>query len=242
NSAAPLTFNDNRAAGETLAVMRLRPRVTMACLYKGAQLFATYYRDAGVRCPAVPPSEATQGWTQYAALTPVMLGREQAGTLYILRDLEDLRNRLRVGAAAVGAFLLVALAAAFLIARRMQHLIAAPLLELANTARTLSTGTDDSLRATPVSNDEIGVVVNAFNTMVDRISERNRALSTANEELAREIEERRRLEQERQAALEREREANRLKDEFLATLSHELRTPLGAVLGWTRVLRTTHAE
>jgi len=34
----------------------------------------------------------------------------------------------------------------------------------------------------------------------------------------------------------------RRKDEFLATLSHELRTPLGAVLGWTRVLRTTHPE
>jgi PAS domain S-box-containing protein len=31
--------------------------------------------------------------------------------------------------------------------------------------------------------------------------------------------------------------ANRLKDEFLATLSHELRTPLTAVLGWARMLR-----
>jgi len=30
--------------------------------------------------------------------------------------------------------------------------------------------------------------------------------------------------------------ANRLKDEFLATLSHELRTPLNAVLGWARML------
>ena len=33
-------------------------------------------------------------------------------------------------------------------------------------------------------------------------------------------------------------EANRSKDEFLATLSHELRTPLNAVLGWTRLLRS----
>ena len=31
--------------------------------------------------------------------------------------------------------------------------------------------------------------------------------------------------------------ANRLKDEFLATLSHELRTPLTSVLGWARMLR-----
>jgi signal transduction histidine kinase/ActR/RegA family two-component response regulator len=33
-------------------------------------------------------------------------------------------------------------------------------------------------------------------------------------------------------------EANRAKDEFLATLSHELRTPLTAMLGWVRMLQS----
>jgi PAS domain S-box-containing protein len=34
-------------------------------------------------------------------------------------------------------------------------------------------------------------------------------------------------------------EANRSKDEFLATVSHELRTPLNAMLGWSQLLRTS---
>ncbi len=36
--------------------------------------------------------------------------------------------------------------------------------------------------------------------------------------------------------------ANRVKDQFLATLSHELRTPLNAILGWAQLLRNRRAD
>ncbi len=81
-----------------------------------------------------------------------------------------------------------------------------------------------------VLDDEAGKLVSVLSLVLD-VTARNRA------------------EEERAALLVRERdarrhaeEADRLKDEFLATLSHELRTPLTSILGWASMIRNGEVE
>jgi signal transduction histidine kinase/ActR/RegA family two-component response regulator len=241
--AASVTFNRPDELTRTLSLLKIRPHVRRACVYTaGGALFGAFVRDGDQGCPPTPPAGDVFDWDTLEVLSAITFNPTRAGTLYISRDLRDVHRRLAVGSGIIAGLLILAIGAALALARRMQRSVSEPLLDLADTARRVSTSRDYSIRATSIARDEIGTVVRSFNDMLDHIADRAAELSKANTELQHEIDERKRVERDRVDALERERDANRLKDEFLATLSHELRTPMNAVLGWARVLRSTGTD
>ena len=220
NTAAALSFNDEEAARETLQMLSVNTHIRQACLYRRDGTFFTEVRFAPRVAEAACPAAVTPG----ARFTPERLqftaqltqGRDPGSLVYLIEDLDALTARLETQAAAVAVILLAGLALSFLLSYVLAPTVSRPIAALAGTAREIAERGDYSLRATPSTQDETGVLVGAFNRMLDEIETSQR---------------------ERAGLLEREQEANRLKDEFLATLSHELRTPLNAIVGWVHLLR-----
>jgi signal transduction histidine kinase/CheY-like chemotaxis protein len=219
NTAAAVTFNDPDAAREMLDMLEIHPHVQLACLYltSGELFVERMFRDQADRCPAVPPPGFTATPARLMLTEAWARGGNPGSRLLIAIDRDAERARLRAEIGAVTAIIAAGMVLSWLLSRRLQRLVAAPIARLAETARAITDRRDYSIRAAVrPTRDEIGVLVQSFNGMLDEIEASQR---------------------ERADLLDREQQANRLKDEFLATLSHELRTPLNAIVGWVHLLR-----
>ena len=220
NTSVALVFDLPGDVGTTLSDLAARRNIDNAAVYDATGTrVAEYVRELSVR--NMP--ERAMGWAAQGTLQSAEILRPVAthdgkivGYVYLATELDEMWARFRAQLMALATMFVLAGGVAFLLSSRLQRVVSRPLADLSQTASAISTKGDYTLRAQPGHQDELGTVVATFNTMLDRIEERERELKEANVVL---------------------QDANRLKDDFLATLSHELRTPLNAVVGWSRLLR-----
>jgi signal transduction histidine kinase/ActR/RegA family two-component response regulator len=206
NTTAAVTFNDQRAARETLDGLGENPHIIAAAVVTSAnELFAYYLRKDidpttnGLKFinngldKSIPASElaalaSQQGslWARNAnikTILPFFANNEQISSIIIVTDIGELKSRLSRTFILLGIILLGAFLIAYIISSRLQAIISEPVLKLAATMKQVSREKDYTIRADQTTSDEIGELIGGFNEMLSQIELRDEQLKRHHEEL-----------------------------------------------------------
>ena len=233
-SAAPLAFEDSGAAERVLEALEAFAPVVAASVHSSSGRPLAAYRqseyDGEVMESERYPDEGhvfSEGFL--LVVRDINSSAGSLGTLYVQASLLELREHIRRFAMITVAIAVLSFVVAVRLSSRLQRTLSLPILSLANLAGRISRGEDYSVRATRADDDEIGVLVSAFNNMLQRIQDRDAALEHHREELEELVE-------KRTAELLRSKESLR-RSERLATvgtlaagIAHQINNPIGCIL------------
>src|SRR5262245_51571224 len=167
-----LSFNDREGAQRTLNALQARASIQTAALYDNSGiLFVQYVRPgdspATYLLPHVPPGVQIDG-EQVELVQGIVQGSENLGAIY-LRARYDFTDRVQAYLSVLGAVMVIGLIAALLAGAWLQRVVTQPMESMATVARQIVERRDYSFRADNTTDDEIGVVVGAFNNMLDEV-------------------------------------------------------------------------
>lgn len=170
-----LASHDKAGAEEVLRGLAAEPRILAACLYEtDGGRSACYAREPGadrVFPPSAGPSGVRSESGDLLLTRPILVRDRPAGSMWIRFDgrvsLETLRHELSMVSVAMSVCFIIAV----LLSTKLQRVITAPLMRLAQTAREVAAGRDYSLRAGKSGEDELGRLVDSFNEMLSQLGE-----------------------------------------------------------------------
>ena len=205
-STAAIVFDDATSAQETLDILQNQPQIMLATIYnQWDESIATYRANNSTSTNKTTRSWWRKHvfWDDYIDMhNQISLDGRIVGSVYMRSDLSKLDDRLSWYLRVVSLVLAVSLFVAFLLSRRLQRIIADPIVRLAETAHQISTERNYALRAESAGHDEVGNLIDGFNEMLseiqardnkleqhrtdleDRVSRRTEALEIANRDLA----------------------------------------------------------
>ncbi|HEX7236501.1 MAG TPA: ATP-binding protein [Gammaproteobacteria bacterium] len=207
-SAAALQFEDPRSAQRYVEFLKGHPNVTQAAIYtpKGS-LFARYSAQ-GHEQAEFPKLAAVDGHVMdgntLTLFKRVVADNEILGTVYLSAEY-DLLGRVGDYAAIITTVLVASLAAAVLMSGKLHKTVTGPIADITSVARHVMEKRDFTLRASTTSDDEVGVLAAAFNSMLSEIDSRTRVLEESNRRLQSEVEERERAQRARDSSQRRVR-------------------------------------
>ncbi|HET9693118.1 MAG TPA: response regulator [Steroidobacteraceae bacterium] len=134
--------------------------------------------------------------------------------------------------------LAIALALAWLVARRFSQQVAEPLAQLVDATRLEGHYKDPQAQDPPGGNDLVRLAQN-FQALRDKLTENEREMRNVRLAARQQVLEKSR---ELELRLEKAEAVMRSKDQFLANMSHEIRTPMNGVLGMAELLAGTSLD
>ena len=193
NSSAALLFGDTASAEQTLKSLGAQSQIVGAAVYdKDGKLFGSYHRsDSAAGLDFSPPTVAGSGQRfgdkAFEVFHSVKVAGEKEGTIYIRASLDEMRERLwRYGLTTLGVMLVAAIAA-FILATRLQRVIARPIAHLATVVDAVSRDKNYALRVDRTGGDELGRLIDGFNEMLHQIQARDSALQQVRDQLEEDV-------------------------------------------------------